>query len=254
MKRFVALVIALTIMIVSTSVVLAKSSAFGDADHNGKVDIIDVTSIQQHLAKLITLDDETLNLIDVDGDGKIAIIDCTTVQQYVAKIIDIFPVEEKMQPETQPPTEEETQPQGNFPNEIELEILRLVNIEREKHGVKPVKFAYDYYECATVRARECASEETFSHTRPDGRAWHTVFEDYKAPSYWGAGENLALYVYSAEHVVQGWMNSPGHRANILRPEYDYMAVAICEIEGYPGYYSAAQLFISSWDKYDPSIW
>ena len=185
-------------------------------------------------------------------------MDCTTVQRYVAKAIDHFPVEEMAteppteaptQPETTPPTQEPILGDDSSPKEIELEILRLVNIEREKEGLEPVKFAYDYYECAKVRAKEISSILTFSHVRPDGRMWHSIYEDIDVPKYWQAGENLALYFQTAEEVVAGWMNSPGHRANILHADYDYLAVSVCETVEHPDYYAGVQLFIASVDQY-----
>ena len=260
MKKIVAVLVALLVMLCSLATAFAHCPCYGDTNGNGQIDIIDVTNIQQHIARVITLDDDVLKAIDVDGDGEIAIIDCTSVQCYIAKVIDHFPVEEtqpptepETEPETEPttePTEPETEPvDDSQPNEMELEILRLVNVERTKRGLEEVVFDYDRYECAKIRAKECNKYETFSHTRPDGRMWYTILSDMGKGSYWQAGENLALYLYSAEHVVQGWMDSPGHRANILNPNFDLMSVAIWETEEYPGYYSAAQLFVASWDRY-----
>ena len=254
MKKIVAFLVALLVAVGSVSVAVAGSCSYGDANGNGQIDIFDVTTIQRYIAKIITIDDDLLDAVDVDGDGEIGIMDCTSVQCYLAKVIEHFPVEDKITPTetpTEAPTEAPTQApvDDTKPNEMELEILRLVNVERAKEGLKPLKFDYDRYECAKIRAKECNKEVTFSHTRPDGRPWYTVMDDMGKGSYWQAGENLALYMYSAEHVVQGWMNSPGHRANILRPEYDLMAVAVWETEEYPGYYSAAQLFIATWDNY-----
>ena len=260
MKKIVAFLVALLVMLCSLSTAFAHCLCYGDSNGNGQIDIMDVTNIQRHIARIITLDEEVLEAIDVDGDGIIAILDCTYVQCYIAKVIDRFPVEDlpaptepetlPTEPETVPPTDPDVEPVDDTkPNEMELEILRLVNVERAKVGAKPLQFDYDRYECAKIRAKECNKEVTFSHTRPDGRQWYTVLDDMGKAEYWQAGENLALYLYSAEHVVQGWMNSPGHKANILNPNFDLMAVAIWETEEYPGYYSAAQLFVASWDSY-----
>lgn len=252
-KKIVALFIALVVAVSSIPAVFAVEGAYGDVNGNGKVDITDVTTVQRCIAKIITLTDDEFLLADVDGDGKLSVMDCTTVQRYVAKAIEHFPVEEMA---TEPPTEESTQittQQPDYdsqPSEMELEILRLVNIEREKEGLEPVEFAYDYYESAKIRSKEVSSIETFSHTRPDGRPWHSVYEDLDVPDFWQKGENLAIYFSSAEQVVEGWMNSPGHRANILHAEFDYLAVSVCETVEYPGYYAGVQLFIASWDQYD----
>ena len=282
MKRLIALVLSLVLLLSSTVAVCAKC-VFGDANGNGKVEVIDATTAQRIVAKLDTLDEGAFERFDVNGDGQLTVMDCTYIQQYVAHIIETFPVEEKSTESTEPseeisystdssiipqesqnpegtedvePTEEQTQAPTVSKDEIyrvlEQEILKLVNIEREKAGLKPLKFWDAQYECAKIRASEITTPETFSHTRPDGRAWYTVFEDCGFDDYWKLGENLALYFTSAEHVMygeSGWMNSPGHRANILNPDFDYIAIGVCESADYEGYYAATQLFLGSWDMY-----
>ncbi len=283
MKRVLALLLV-AILTVGSMVTVYASCIYGDTDANGKVEIVDATIAQRFLAKIISLDEETQTRLDVNGDGQLTVLDCTHVQQYVAHIIETFPVENGSTEYTEPseelsystdssiiqqrpqppqegeestePTEEPTQPPTVNKEEIyrvlELEILELVNIEREKAGLKPLKFWYDQHECAIIRASEINDISTFSHTRPDGRAWHTVFEDCGFDDYWKLGENLALYFTSAEQVMYGatgWMNSPGHRANILNPDFDYIAIGVCESVEYEGYYAASQLFLGSWDMY-----
>lgn len=282
MKRMLALVLSLVLVLGSTVAVCAEC-VYGDTDGNGTVEIVDATIAQRFLAKIINLDEETQNRLDVNGDGQLTVLDCTYVQQYVAHSIDIFPVENSSQETTEPteeisystdssiipqesqnpegtedvePTEEPTEAPTVSKEEIyrvlEQEILKLVNVEREKAGLKPLKFWDAQYECAKIRASEITRPETFSHTRPDGRAWNTVFVDRGFDDYWKIGENLALYFTSAEHVMYGetgWMNSPGHRANILNPDFDYIAIGVCESADYEGYYAATQLFLSSWDMY-----
>jgi len=128
------------------------------------------------------------------------------------------------------------------PSEFELEVFRLVNIEREKEGLAPLQYAYDLQLLADIRADECI--EYFSHTRPDGRLCFSVFEDHGIPLMAG-GENIALYHSSPEEVVDGWMNSPGHRANILYPDYTTIVVGCLDVfpSTAPGFgYSWVQLF------------
>ncbi|MGN0678895.1 MAG: CAP domain-containing protein [Oscillospiraceae bacterium] len=87
----------------------------------------------------------------------------------------------------------------------------------------------------------------YDHTRPDGSRCFTAYEgiDY---SY--AAENIAAGYRTPEAVVDGWMNSPGHRANILNPELQYLGVGFyCDTEGigttnYKYYWS--QNFCSLW--------
>lgn len=159
------------------------------------------------------------------------------------------------QPTTKPtekPTEPTTKPGTVTPNEMELEILRLVNVERAKLGRKELKFGDFYYEAAKVRAKEI--DTYFSHTRPDGSGCFTVLEPLGLSindRY--AGENCARYFNDAETVVKRFMNSEAHRQNIMYPKFDYLAVAVYESKEYPGYYTVEQLFLSDeidWDNYE----
>lgn len=93
------------------------------------------------------------------------------------------------------------------------EVLRLVNIERERKGVKPLVLSEDLSRSAAIRAGELPHR--FSHTRPDGGPYHTVLSRPGRTS----GENIAAGATSPEAVVGEWMKSPPHRANILRRDF-----------------------------------
>lgn len=106
-----------------------------------------------------------------------------------------------------------------------VEVLNLVNAERAQVGVPPLRLAADLMNCAAVRAEELT--EYFSHTRPDGSNWDTAL-GYKGHTW---GENIAAGYPSAEAVVEGWMNSEGHRRNILNPEFRELGVGYFYSEG-----------------------
>ena len=74
-----------------------------------------------------------------------------------------------------------------------------------------------------MRAREI--EGAFSHTRPNGSSFSTALKEQGA-SYRAAGENIAYGQRSAEQVMEGWMNSSGHRANILSAQYTAIGVGV----------------------------
>lgn len=101
----------------------------------------------------------------------------------------------------------------NF-EETAREVLRLVNIERQKEGVDPVVWHTDSAEYAALRAAECALR--FSHTRPNGEGALGFPDIY--------GENIAAGNRLAEAVMVQWMESPGHRNNILNPRWKSMSV------------------------------
>jgi uncharacterized protein YkwD len=101
------------------------------------------------------------------------------------------------------------------------EVLELVNAERASRGLSALELDGDLCAAAEVRAAEVLRR--FSHTRPNGASWLTVFRDFEI-NYNVAGENIAKGFRNAEAVVRAWMNSSGHRANILNPDYEYMGV------------------------------
>lgn len=101
------------------------------------------------------------------------------------------------------------------------EVLYYCNIEREKAGVSPLALDETLCSAAAVRANEITG--TFSHTRPDGRKCFTAMDDI-GYSYRAAGENIAAGFSTAKDVVEGWMNSPGHKANILSTKYNRLGV------------------------------
>ncbi|MBR1398536.1 MAG: hypothetical protein IJ563_13540 [Selenomonadaceae bacterium] len=100
------------------------------------------------------------------------------------------------------------------------EIVALVNIERKKAGLRPLKLSRELLRPAAIRAREIT--KLFSHTRPNGMSFDTAFYGI---IYKTVGENIAAGQTSSEMVMQQWMDSPGHRANILNKKYKYIGVA-----------------------------
>lgn len=97
-------------------------------------------------------------------------------------------------------------------------VLELVNIERQKVGVVPLKLTKKLMDASAIRANELT--ELFSHTRPNGESCNSLIIDGASR----VGENIAAGYGSPEEAVIGWMNSPGHRANILNPDYTELGV------------------------------
>ncbi len=102
-------------------------------------------------------------------------------------------------------------------------VVALVNQERAKAGLKSLSVNQAAAAAANVRAREI--EGAFSHTRPNGSSFSTALKEQGA-SYRAAGENIAYGQRSAEQVMEGWMNSSGHRANILSAQYTAIGVGV----------------------------
>lgn len=113
---------------------------------------------------------------------------------------------------------------GNYNYTYASEVLTLVNNERASAGLKPVTMTQSLTDGAMLRAAETAV--SFSHTRPNGEQCFTAFEWMRA-----AGENIAYGQRSPEQVMNGWMNSSGHRANILNSAFTTIGIGCFEYNG-----------------------
>lgn len=100
-------------------------------------------------------------------------------------------------------------------------VVNLVNKERTKAGLKVLTLDKKIEEAALVRAKEI--EISFSHTRPNGSSFSTVLAEHGMNTR-GSGENIAWGQISPEAVMDAWMNSDGHRANILNPNFTKIGV------------------------------
>ena len=124
------------------------------------------------------------------------------------------------------------------PKELERRIFQLTNEGRRKNGLP----ALDWDNSLAVKAREKSDDmltnNYFSHTGPDGKTLKDRFQDEKPASirnisrigeniYMGARLDYATDVKTqARLIVDGWMTSPGHRRNILDPQYTHLGVGV----------------------------
>lgn len=106
---------------------------------------------------------------------------------------------------------------------IENEVVRLTNIERAKAGCGPLKHDARLRAAAYAHSADMSAKNYFDHTSKDGRSFA---DRITAAGYtWrAAAENIAKGYGTAQAVVQGWMNSPGHRQNILNCNYTDIGV------------------------------
>ncbi len=108
-------------------------------------------------------------------------------------------------------------------------ILLLVNAERAKAALKPLVFNKRLADMAEAKANDMITKQYFAHVAPDGTDVVKLAERYEY-HYLNIGENLAMGDFiSSSDVMDGWMNSPGHRANILNK--NYTEIGISAIEG-----------------------
>lgn len=107
-------------------------------------------------------------------------------------------------------------------------VLAEVNAARAKNGLSALTLDANMNRAAAVRAAELA--QSFSHTRPNGSRGLTALNE-AGVSYRTAGENIASGQQTAQAVVSAWMNSSGHRANILSSSFGRMGVGQATIGG-----------------------
>ncbi len=127
---------------------------------------------------------------------------------------------------------------NNSGNEAASKVIEIVNQERAKENRSALKYDAELEKAAMARAKEL--EALFSHTRPDGSSCFTVLGEYGI-SYSGAGENIAAGQRSPEEVMNSWMNSQGHRENIMQESYEKIGVG--HYQGQDGTQYWVQLFI-----------
>src|SRR5687768_10765871 len=136
-------------------------------------------------------------------------------------------------------------------NPLEPNIVQRINSIRKAHGLRSLTVAKRLTDAANRHARSMGASSYFRHdlfTPQRDRRW-TSFSTWirwywPGPGYraWSAGENLAWGApdISASRTVTNWMNSPGHRANILNPLWRSIGVAAVHVDDPAGYYR-------SWD-------
>lgn len=131
-----------------------------------------------------------------------------------------------------------TTPAVNVDGDVN-EIVRLVNAEREKNGIAPVKLNSVLTDAAMLRAQEIT--RSFSHDRTDGRSWFSVLGDYNL-SFSSAAENIAAGNSTPESTMQQWINSQVHYRNIMDPNVSEIGVGFVYDPNSPYGYYWVQLF------------
>lgn len=105
----------------------------------------------------------------------------------------------------------------------EAEVVRLVNEARQENGLQPLTANASVSQVARAKSKDMVDLHYFSHTSP---TYGTPFQMLTSfgVSYRTAGENIAYGQHTPQEVMTGWMNSPGHRANILNSTYTQIGV------------------------------
>lgn len=122
----------------------------------------------------------------------------------------------------------------------EQEILKLVNAERSKAGVKPLTLNWELSRVAKFKSEDMRDNNYFSHTSPTYGSPFDMIKNFGI-SYSAAGENIAAGQKTADEVMKAWMNSSGHKANILNANYTQLGVGKATGGSYGTYWT--QMFI-----------
>ena len=108
-------------------------------------------------------------------------------------------------------------------NSMEKQVASLTNSERKAKGLSALTLDSQLSKLARIKAEDMAKKGYFSHTSPTYGSAFDMMNKYVV-SYRTAGENIAKGQKTAESVMNGWMNSSGHRANILSSAYTNIGV------------------------------
>ncbi len=115
-------------------------------------------------------------------------------------------------------------PSGNFAS-FQKEVLDLVNVERTNRGLQPLKFNSELSKVATLKSQDMIDKNYFDHTSPTYGSPFDMMKQFGI-TYRTAGENIAMGQETPKEVMNSWMNSPGHRKNILNPDFTELGVGI----------------------------
>ena len=109
----------------------------------------------------------------------------------------------------------------------EKEVVRLVNEERAKNGLKPLTYDWELSRVARIKSQDMKDNKYFSHTSPTYGSPFQMMKSFGI-KYRSAGENIARGQATPQAVVNAWMNSSGHRANILNSSFTHIGVGYAE--------------------------
>lgn len=126
----------------------------------------------------------------------------------------------------------------NSTSEFEKQVFNLVNEERSKNGLSPLTWNNSVADVARAHSKDMGERNFMSHTNPDGLS---PFDRLKNAgiSYTMAAENIAAGQSTPQQVMQSWMNSDGHRKNILNPNLTQIGI---------GYYNSGSSYKHYWTQ------
>ncbi len=138
-----------------------------------------------------------------------------------------------------PNTTPEQKPSTDF-SSYQQQVLDLVNAERAKRGISALTLDSSLSSIATKKSQDMVNKNYFDHTSPTYGSPFDMMKQFGI-SYRTAGENIAKGQKTPQEVVAAWMNSEGHRKNILNPNFTNLGVGIAKDSNKTTYWT--QMFI-----------
>lgn len=125
------------------------------------------------------------------------------------------------------PSKTTTAPNLTENNKLEKEVVTLVNQERAKQGLAPLKDNSQLSNVARTKSEDMVAKNYFSHTSPTYGSPFDMMKKFGI-TYTSAGENIAMGQQTAASVMSSWMNSSGHKANILSKNFTEIGVGVAK--------------------------
>ncbi|MFJ7975418.1 CAP domain-containing protein [Peribacillus sp. JNUCC 23] len=138
------------------------------------------------------------------------------------------------QTQTPPPASKPTNsgtPTSSSVSQFEKEVVELTNAERAKSGLKALTLDTELSKVARAKSQDMKDRNYFDHTSPTYGSPFDMMKQFGI-NYSSAGENIAQGQTTPQQVVQAWMNSEGHRANILKASYTHIGVGYVQSGNY----------------------
>ncbi|RST72979.1 sporulation protein [Siminovitchia acidinfaciens] len=144
--------------------------------------------------------------------------------QQVQKPVEKQPAPaQQQQPQPQKEEQKPAQQQSSQLSAYEQKVVELTNAERTKNGLAPLKIDVELSKVAREKSRDMSVNKYFDHNSPTYGSPFDMMKKFGI-SYRSAGENIAMGQRTPEEVVNAWMNSSGHRANILSKDFTHIGV------------------------------
>lgn len=208
---------------------LALASCAKESSGGTEPSVQDVsTSAAQETEVLSDLENETETGIEKQSTAEAeAPSPAVDRQETKAAQKSVKPTQEEREARTEASPKTTAAPEPTVVKGFEREMLELCNQQRRANGKNDFILNNTLCENAAVRAEEISRKNCFSHTRPDGTMCFTAV----TVNYMTCGENIAYGTRSASATVTAWMNSPGHKENILSEDFTEAGFGCYEVNG-----------------------